>query len=268
VIKMSATIQYQLDTRFEERQTKVEPTLQPAPTGVQTEGKEEVLTADLVDRTDLKEYKISGIALDIAITALGRRLAERIVNEMLKSLRKIEISRLMVFTRSLETDPDRLMKLMEAAGERLNYSCHIIWLVNMPHDSLPERYKRVEEELFRLVLHNRDVHVTMLDSGRYPLTASALMDYFGIEDLPAMIIADRLINLEKPDKNNTIVVKAGALDRIARNTDVLKKFISNIPVWARRGTLKKRVKWEAEVKQLLGKLWDEIKSLVTVNIPA
>ena len=59
--------------------------------------------------------------------------------------------------------------------------------------------------------------------------------------------------------------KTGALERLA-NQGKLLQIISNIPNWARMGVLRNKARWEGEIKSLLAEVWNQIKSLVSINI--
>jgi len=184
--------------------------------------------------------------------------------KLLSSLKKRELQKLVAFSHSIETDPDRLQRLRELAGEG-RYVCHIVWLVNMPFDSLPNEYKEIELELYKLARYNADIHVLILDSTRYPATVTDLMRALEIDTLPALVISADPMNLKEPRKENTIIFSSGALKRLV-NQGKVREILNNIPNWARMGILKNKVRLEGEVKSLLAEFWNEIKGLISVNI--
>jgi len=168
----------------------------------------------------------------------------------------------MAFSYSIEADPERLRRIRESVGEK-EYVCHIIWLVNMPFDSLPEPYRRVEIELYKLVRENKDVHVVVLDERKFPIVVGDLMEEFGVDSLPALIVSQRPIDLRNPDRRDSVVFKRDALKRLIEH-ERLVDVIWNLPTWARAGALKSRAKLESVIKPLLSSLWEEIKNLVAI----
>jgi len=181
-------------------------------------------------------------------------------------LKEQELRQLVAFSRTIETDPERLRKLMEAIGESGGYTCYIVWLINRPFEELPDAYKQVERELYLLGRNYNDVHITILDYTKYPTVVADLMKALDIDSLPVLIISPEPIDLKKPERENTIIIKGGALERLARHGK-LQKFISNIPVWARLGVLKNKARWEAEIMTLFKEIYDQVKSLIAINIP-
>jgi len=188
-------------------------------------------------------------------------------------LKEQELRQLVVFSRSIETDPDRLRKLMEMAGEQLDYSCYIVWLT-IPFDLLPEVYRKVELQLFRLAKNIEHVHITILDKSKHSNLVTDLMKELGIDSLPALIVSLEPIDLKEPKRENTVVIVKGEVFKWLDRHKKLQEFISNIPVWARIGVLEKKER-EVRMEILLEKLleflkgigiWDLVKSLVSTNI--
>jgi len=189
---------------------------------------------------------------------------EEVIEKIKEHLKEQELRQLVAFSRSIETDPKRLEQLRKMAGEP-EYKCYIVWLT-LPLKQLPKVYRQVELQLYHLVRHNSDVHVTILDSSIHSNLVADLMKTLGVDSLPILIISSEPIDLKKPKRESTIIIKGGALGRLARHGK-LQEFISNIPIWARLGVLKDKVRWEAEVKVLLREIYDQIKNLISINIP-
>jgi len=175
-----------------------------------------------------------------------------------------ELRQLMAVSHTVETDPERLRKLMEASGEP-GYTCHIVWLADRPFGELPDAYKQVELELYFLGRYNDGVLVTILDSTKYRNIVTGLVKALNIDSLPVLIISPKPIDLKKPERENTVIIKGEALERLARH-DKLRTFISSIPDWASL-EVENRAKWEAKVKTLLGEIYDQIESLISINTP-
>ncbi|ABL88640.1 hypothetical protein Pisl_1484 [Pyrobaculum islandicum DSM 4184] len=223
------------------------------------------------DRADSRLYKITEAASDydiatapFAIFTESVKKLEDIVGGLKRAAKRAELSQLVAFSYSVETDPERLRKFREAVGEA-EYSSYILWLINAPFDALPETYKEVELELYRLARYNSDVYVVILDSSRFPNVVRDLMAALGIDALPALVVATKPLDLANPDKEGTIVIRSGAVDRMARHGK-LTQFVRNIPVWARMGALKDKAKWEGEAKLILAEIWDQIRQLISINL--
>ena len=182
----------------------------------------------------------------------------------MRDLIELELSGLIVYTHSLITDPERFRRLTELFGDR--WVLHIIWLVNMPFDALSDRYRGVELQLFRLVRYRSDVSVVILDATKFPNIVVGIMIAFGIEELPALIISEKPVDIGNPDARDTVVLGKGAIDRLIERGKV-QDFLANLPIWAAQGNLRSRARFEGVVKPLLGELWDEIKGLIKLNIP-
>jgi len=147
-----------------------------------------------------------------------------ITSAVIEVLKEQELRQLVAFSRSIETDPERLRKLMEMAGEQLDYSCYIVWLT-VPFEQLPEVYRQVELQLFRLARYNSDVHITILDFSKHPNLVADLMKTLGVDSLPALIISLEPIDLKEPKRENTVViVKGEAFKRLDRHGK-LQEFI-------------------------------------------
>lgn len=220
-------------------------------------------------KSDMKIYReyiaTYGISSSSDIVSADITSALRkFVNELLKKLKERELEHLVALSYTIETDPDRLKRLREITNEA-KYSCYVIWLVNRPFDALPDIYKEVEIELYRLGRYNSDIYVAILDSTRYPMVVTDLMRALEIDSLPALILSSDPIDLTKPRKENTIIFKSGALERLAQQGRLIH-VISNIPNWARMKILRDKAKWEVEVKSLLSEVWEQIKSFVSLNI--
>lgn len=183
---------------------------------------------------------------------------------LLKSLKERELRDIVAFSHTIETDPDRLSRLREVAGEA-DYNCYITWLVNAPFDALPDRYREIEEALYRVARYNADVHVLMLDSSRHPIVVADIMRVLGIDSLPALVLSTEPLNPMRPTKENKIIIKTGAIDRLAKQGKIIY-LINNIPAWARAGVLSKKAKWEAQIKTLIAEGWNQLKDLISVNI--
>jgi len=210
--------------------------------------------------------RLSEIVLALTSASVAS-LAFSMINKLIEALKDAELKQLVAYTRTIETDPERLEKLKTLTGEK-DYVCHIVWLVNEPLDGLPEEFREVELELYRLARQSGEVLVTILDFNRYRATVVDIMRKLGIEDLPALVVSEKRLDLRNPDRSGTIVIGRGALKRLAKQGRI-RELISNIPVWASLGKLRDRVKLEAELKSLLGELWDEVKQLklISINIP-
>jgi len=226
------------------------------------------------DRTDLRLLSVQRAIFDFATTiewvatsstvSIVSRVFSELIEDIVRELRKEELKQLVAFSHTIETDPERLRRLREAVGEP-KYSCYILWLVNRPFDALPEAYRAVEIELYRLARYNSDVNVAILDSTKYPTIVTTLMKTLEIDTLPALVVSPDPIDLENPRKENTIVFKSGALERLARQGRLLH-VISNIPNWARMGILRDKARWESEIVSLLAEVWNQIKHLVSINL--
>ena len=190
--------------------------------------------------------------------------SEYLRERFLISRKEEELQKLVAVSHSIETDPERLRRLREAAGEP-HYSCYLIWLVNKPYDALPEEYKAVELELYKLARYNADIHLSILDSTRYPAVVADLMRALELDSLPALVMSTKPIDLKRPLKENTITFSHAALRRLAEQNKVAL-IVANVPVWARTGILADKAKWEGQIKTLLADLWDQIKGLVSINI--
>lgn len=183
------------------------------------------------DRTDLRLRRARevvfdfGLTLEVLTVTMSITISEFIKN-LLNEFKKRELRQLIAFSYTIETDPERLRKLREATGES-RYSCYILWLTNRPFDALPDAYKSVEIELYRLARYNSDVNVAILDSTKYPIVVATLMKALEIDTLPALVVSSDPIDLENPKKENTIVFRSGALERLV-NQGKLLQVISNI----------------------------------------
>jgi len=186
------------------------------------------------------------------------------INRLFEELKDSELRQLVAYTRTIETDPERLERLKDLVGER-GYICHIVWLVDRSPDELSEEFREVELELYRLARRSGEVLVTILDFNKHRTVVVDLMRKLGITDLPALVVSEKRIDLKNPDKEGTAVIRSGALKRLAEQGRI-RELISNIPVWASLGVLRDRVKLEAGFKSLFGKLWDEVKQLISINI--
>jgi len=132
-------------------------------------------------------------------------------------------------------------------------------------EELPEEFREVELELYRLARRSGEVLVTILDFNKHRAVVVDIMKKLEIEDLPTLVVSEKRIDLRNPDKKGTTVIRRGALKRLAEQGRI-GELISNIPVWASLGELKDKVKLEAELKSLFGKLWNEVKQLISINI--
>lgn len=82
------------------------------------------------DRADSRLYKITEAASDYDIATapfaiLSVKKLEDIVGGLKRAAKRAELSQLVAFSHSVETDPERLRKFREAAGEA-EYSCYIL----------------------------------------------------------------------------------------------------------------------------------------------
>jgi len=196
-----------------------------------------------------------------------------VTSAVIEVLKEQELRQLVAFSHSIETDPERLRKLMEMAGEQLGYSCYIVWLT-VPFEQLPEVYRQVELQLFRLARYNSDIHITILDFSKHPNLVADIMKTLGVDSLPALIISLEPIDIREPKRGNTVVIVKGEVFKWLDRHGKLQEFISNIPVWARIGVLEKKEQ-EVRMEIFLEKLreflkeigiWDLVKSLVSTNI--
>ncbi|GAB6945401.1 hypothetical protein [Vulcanisaeta sp. JCM 14467] len=181
-----------------------------------------------------------------------------------KHLIKLELSRLMTYTRTLMADLETYKMLVKLAGDRKDI-LHIIWLIPMPFDTLNDEYKNLGLELFKLAIYRDDVFVVILDATKFHVTVMNIMNTFEISELPALIISEKPIDIERPNVRDTIVLKKGAIDRLIERGKV-QDFLVNLPIWAAQGNLRSRARLEGVVKPLLGDLWDTIKDLIKFNI--
>jgi len=205
----------------------------------------------------------SEIVLALTLASVAS-FAFSMINKLIEALKDAELKQLVAYTRTIETDPERLEKLKALTGEK-DYVCHIVWLVGEPLDELPEEFREVELELYRLARRSGEVLVTILDFNKHRTTAVGIMKKLEVEDLPALVVSEKRIDLKNPDKKGTAVIRRGALKRLAKQGRI-RELISNIPVWASLGVLKDKVKLEAELKSLFGELWNEVKQLISINI--
>jgi len=190
------------------------------------------------------------------------------------TVKEEELKRLVVSSRSLETDPERLKKLMKMAGESLNYTCYIVWLT-LPFEQLPEVYKQVELQLFKLARNISDVHITILDYSKHSNLVADLMKTLHVDSLPVLIISLEPIDLKEPKSRNTVVIVKGKAFEWLNRHGKLEEFISNIPVWTRIGVLEKKEQ-ELRMKKFLEELWKflkeikeiwcQVRSLILTNI--
>lgn len=188
----------------------------------------------------------------ITIPPTGRRLI------------KLELSRLMTYTHTLMADLETYRMLVKLVGGEKDI-LHIIWLIPMPFNALSNKYQNLGLELFKLSIYRNDVFVVILDVTKYPNTVMNIVNTFGIDELPALIISEKPIDIERPDASGTVILKKGAIDRLIEQGKI-QDFLANLPIWAAQGNLRSRVKFEGVVKPLLGDLWDMIKDLIKFNI--
>ena len=76
----------------------------------------------------------------------------------------------------------------------------------MPFDALSEEYRGIEPQFYRLVGYGM-----ML-----PNTVMNIVNTFGIDELPALIISVKPIGIERFNASGTVILKRGAIDRLIK----------------------------------------------------
>jgi len=162
---------------------------------------------------------------------------------------------------------ERLEKIRESLGEE-EYVCCIYWLT-MPFESLSEEFQKAELEFYRMRRID-DLLIVILDEMMYGDTLEKLREKFGIIELPAMIVTDRMISLKEVEKEDieAIVFKTWAI-KVLIEQNVFVGTLNRLYHLARDGKLtKKRQFWEKVIKPLGRKIKEEVKDFISFQLPS